>query len=73
MNYQIETIPTFDRALRRLAKKYRRIKYDLLGLNWFHAEMGMPGGATANEKCIFRTNYIFGMARSCITAPKASS
>ena len=32
MNYQIETIPAFDRAIRRLAKKYRRIKHDLIGL-----------------------------------------
>jgi len=29
MNYQIETIPAFDHAIRRLAKKYRRIKHDL--------------------------------------------
>jgi len=29
MNYQIETIPPFEKAVKRLAKKYRRIKQDL--------------------------------------------
>ena len=29
MSYQIETIPPFDKAVKRLAKKYRHIKQDL--------------------------------------------
>ena len=29
MSYQIETISPFDKAIKRLAKKYRRIKQDL--------------------------------------------
>ena len=29
MSYQIETIPPFNKAIKRLAKKYRRIKQDL--------------------------------------------
>ena len=29
MSYQIETIRPFDKAIKRLAKKYRRIKQDL--------------------------------------------
>jgi len=32
MSYQIETIRPFDKAVKRLAKKYRRIKQDLLVL-----------------------------------------
>ena len=32
MSYQIETIRPFDKAVKRLAKKYRRIKKDLLVL-----------------------------------------
>ena len=30
MNYRIETTPAFDRAVKRLLKKYRHIKADLL-------------------------------------------
>ncbi len=32
MNYRIETAPSFDRAAKRLAKKYRRLKRDLQAL-----------------------------------------
>ncbi len=32
MNYRIETTPAFDRAVKRLLKKYRHIKTDLLTL-----------------------------------------
>ena len=32
MSYQIETTPTFDRAVKRLLKKYRHLKGDLLSL-----------------------------------------
>jgi mRNA-degrading endonuclease RelE of RelBE toxin-antitoxin system len=32
MNYRIETTPAFDRAVKRLLKKYRHIKADLLTL-----------------------------------------
>ena len=32
MNYQIETTRSFDRAAKRLAKKYRQLKHDLQGL-----------------------------------------
>ena len=32
MNYRIETAPSFDRAVKRLAKKYRRLKRDLRAL-----------------------------------------
>jgi len=29
MSYQIESIPPFDKAVKRLARKYRHIKQDL--------------------------------------------
>ena len=32
MSYRIETTPTFDRAVKRLLKKYRHLKGDLLSL-----------------------------------------
>ncbi|HHY57443.1 MAG TPA: hypothetical protein GYA08_18625 [Chloroflexi bacterium] len=32
MNYQIETTPAFDRAAKRLNKKFRRLKEDLSSL-----------------------------------------
>jgi len=32
MSYRIESISSFDRAVKRLAKKYRHVKQDLRGL-----------------------------------------
>ena len=32
MSYSIETIPSFDRQIKRLAKKYRSVKIDLQNL-----------------------------------------
>jgi len=32
MNYQVESIEAFDRAVKRLARKYRHIAADLRGL-----------------------------------------
>ncbi len=48
MNYEVSTIPAFDKAVKRLKKKYRRIKVDLerlvktLKANPF-AGMAIPG------------------------------
>ena len=48
MNYEVFTIPAFDKAVKRLRKKYRRIKVDLerlvkaLEVNPF-AGMAIPG------------------------------
>ena len=48
MNYEVFTIPAFDKAVKRLRKKYRRIKVDLervvrtLSANPF-AGMAIPG------------------------------
>ena len=48
MNYRIETIPPFDRAVKRLSKKYRHIKADLVTLvahlsNNPNAGVAIPG------------------------------
>lgn len=45
MSYQIETTPTFDRAVKRLLKKYRHIKGDLLVLAAVLAETPFAGVA----------------------------
>ena len=55
MSYQIESIAPFDGAVKRLAKKYRRIKQDLRGLldvlgeNPFVGD-AIPGFATRSGK-----------------------
>ncbi|MEM7535905.1 MAG: type II toxin-antitoxin system RelE/ParE family toxin [Chloroflexota bacterium] len=33
MNYQTDTIPEFEAAVKRLSRKYRRIKKDIFGLD----------------------------------------
>ena len=45
MSYQIESIAPFDGAVKRLAKKYRRIKQDLRGLLDVLAENPFVGDA----------------------------
>ena len=45
MSYQIESIASFDRAVKRLAKKYRHIKRDLSGLLDVLAENPFAGDA----------------------------
>ena len=50
MNYRIETVPPFDRAVKRLARKYRHLKADLETLvsllrNSPNAGVAIPGYA----------------------------
>ena len=45
MSYQIESIAPFDRAVKRLAKKYRHIKQDLRSLLDILAENPFAGDA----------------------------
>lgn len=45
MSYQIETTPTFDRSVKRLLKKYRHLKSDLLVLAAMLAENPFAGVA----------------------------
>ena len=45
MSYQIESIASVDRAVKRLAKRYRHVKRDLRGLLDVLAENPFAGDA----------------------------
>ncbi|TAE33518.1 MAG: hypothetical protein EAZ91_02600 [Cytophagales bacterium] len=49
MNYNVETIPTFDRQLKRLAKKFLSLKTDLKELTDSLAETPTQGTSLGNN------------------------